>query len=123
MLFRSRHVIFFHRNEFRECADSPVSRPRVDFVAGLESMHSRSDPDHDPGHVMAQHEWQVIRQNALELAISDFGIQQVFLSTYNLKRAKANEGYLLVAAMLAEQVIVSVVTLNFDLALIDALVS
>jgi hypothetical protein len=46
-----------------------------------------------------------------------------FLSTYNLKRAKANEGYLLVAAMLAEQVIVSVVTLNFDLALIDALVS
>ncbi|MGV3520299.1 hypothetical protein [Luteitalea sp.] len=46
-----------------------------------------------------------------------------FLDTYNLKRAAANDGYQLVAAMLSEQVVASVVTLNFDLALIDALVS
>src|SRR5207247_2415038 len=61
-----RHVIFFDCNELRECTDSPVSRPRIDFVAGLESTHSRSDPDHDPSHVMAQNERQAIRQNALE---------------------------------------------------------
>src|SRR5438552_1696940 len=70
-----RHVIFFDCNELRECTDSPVSRPRIDFVAGLESTHSRSDPDHDPGRVMTQNEREAIRQNALELAVSDFGIQ------------------------------------------------
>lgn len=48
---------------------------------------------------------------------------QRFLDAYNLKRANANDGYLLVAAMLAEQVLASVVTLNFDLALVDALVN
>src|SRR6202022_1412303 len=64
-----RHVIFLDRTEFRECPDSPVSRPRIDFVAGLESTHPRSDPDHDPGHVMAQNERQAIPQNALELAV------------------------------------------------------
>ena len=79
-----RHVVFFDRNELRECTDSPVSRPRIDFVAGLESTHSRSDPDHDPGHVMAQNERQAIRQNALELAVSDFGIQKVDASGVNL---------------------------------------
>jgi hypothetical protein len=46
-----------------------------------------------------------------------------FLDRYNLKRANANTGYLVVAAMLCEQVISSVVTLNFDLALVDALVT
>ena len=60
-----RHVIFFDRDELRECTDSPVSRTRIDLVAGLESAHSRSDPDHDPGHVMAQNERQAIPQNAL----------------------------------------------------------
>jgi hypothetical protein len=34
-----RHVRFFDRNEFRECTDAPVSRPRIDFVAGRESTH------------------------------------------------------------------------------------
>src|SRR5438128_11807093 len=79
-----RHVILFDRTEFRECTDSPVSRARIDFVAGLESTHSRSDPDHDPGDVMAQNERQAIRQNALELAVSDFGIQKVDTSGVNL---------------------------------------
>src|SRR3989449_1271392 len=79
-----RHVILFDRTEFRECTDSPVSRARIDFVAGLESTHSRSDPDHDPGHVMAQNEREAVRQNALELAVSDFGIQKVDTSGVNL---------------------------------------
>ena len=79
-----RHVVFFDRNEFRECADSPVGRPRIDFVAGLESTHSRSDADHDPGHVMAQNERQAIPQKGLELAVSDFGIQKVHTSGVNL---------------------------------------
>jgi len=70
--------------EFREGTDSPVSRPRIDFVAGLESTHSSSDPDHDPGHVMAQNERQAISQNELELAVSDFGIQKVYASGVNL---------------------------------------
>jgi hypothetical protein len=62
---------------FRECTDAPVRRPRIDFVAGLESTHSRSDPDQDPGHVMAQNERRAIGENALELAVSDFRIQNV----------------------------------------------
>jgi len=37
-----RDVTFVDRNELRECTDSPVSRPRIDFVAGLESTHARS---------------------------------------------------------------------------------
>src|SRR5436309_6337115 len=77
-------VVFFDRTEFRECTDSPLRRPRIDFVAGLESTHSRSDPDHDPGHVMAQNERQAIPQNELELAVSDFGIQKVYTSGVNL---------------------------------------
>src|SRR5437899_12036680 len=48
-----RHVVFVDRNALREGADSPVSRPRIDFVVWRESTHARSDPDHDPGHVMA----------------------------------------------------------------------
>src|SRR6266576_489153 len=44
-----RDVVFFDRTEFRECTDSPVSGPRINFVAGLESTHTRSDPDHDSG--------------------------------------------------------------------------
>jgi hypothetical protein len=40
---------------------------------------------------------------------------------YDLKLAKANDGYLIAAAMLCEGAILSVVTLNFDLALSDAL--
>src|SRR5437870_13852912 len=54
------------------------------LVAGLESTHSRSDPDHDPGHVMAQNEREAVRQNALELAVSDFGIQKVDTSGVDL---------------------------------------
>jgi hypothetical protein len=47
------------------------------FVTGLDWTHSRSDPDHDPGDVMAQNERQAIPQNELELAVADFGIQKV----------------------------------------------
>ena len=46
-----------------------------------------------------------------------------FLDRYNLKLAKANDGYLIAAAMLSERVISSIVTLNFDLALTDGLVT
>ena len=59
-------------------------QPRIDFVAGLESTHSRSDPDHNARHVMAQNERQTIRQNELELAVSDFRIQQVDTSGVDL---------------------------------------
>jgi hypothetical protein len=79
-----RHVILVDRNEFRECTDAPVSRSRIDFVTGLESTHSRSDPDHDPGHVMAQDERQAIPQNQLEFPASDLGIQKVHASGVNL---------------------------------------
>ena len=44
-----------------------------------------------------------------------------FSSQYDLKLATPNDGYLLVAAMLYERVVTSVVTLNFDLALTTAL--
>ena len=61
-----------------------VSRARIDLVAGLESPHSRSDPNHDPGHVMTQNERQAIRQDEFELAASDLGIQQVHASGVDL---------------------------------------
>jgi hypothetical protein len=46
-----RHVIVFDRPEFRECTDSPVSRPRINFVPGFESAYSRSDSDRPPDHL------------------------------------------------------------------------
>jgi hypothetical protein len=39
-----RHVIFVDGDQLREGADSPVSGPRIDFVARLESTLARSDP-------------------------------------------------------------------------------
>ena len=77
-----RHVVFVDRNQFREGAGSPGGR--IDFVAGLESTHSRSDADHDPGQVMTQNERQAKPQEGLELAVSDFGIHGVHTSGVNL---------------------------------------
>jgi hypothetical protein len=44
------------RNVFRERTDSILIWPRIDLVAGLESPHTRADPDHDPRHIIAQNE-------------------------------------------------------------------
>src|SRR5688500_9875396 len=44
-----------------------------------------------------------------------------FISQYDLKLASPNSGYLIAAAMLCEGAISSIVTLNFDLALSNAL--
>ena len=49
-----RHGIFFYRNEFRESTDPIYICPRVNLITGLESPHSRSDPDYDPGQIIAQ---------------------------------------------------------------------
>ena len=54
-----------------------VSGPRIDLVARLESPHAGSDPDDDPGQVVAQNERQAIRQNEFELAVPDLQIQGV----------------------------------------------
>ena len=72
-----RHVVFVHRDEFRESTDPILMRPRIDLVAGLESPHARSDLGHDAGHIVAQDERQAIRQDELELSAADFGIQRV----------------------------------------------
>src|SRR5436190_313477 len=58
--------------------------PRIDLVAWLESLHSRSDSDDDPSHLIAQNEREAIRQKAFELSVSDFGIQQVDTSGVDL---------------------------------------
>ena len=79
-----RQIGFVDGNEFRECANSPVRRPRIDLVAGAESTHARSDPDDDPGNVVAQDDRQAISQNPLELAVSEFGIQSVDTSGVHL---------------------------------------
>src|SRR5207249_261317 len=77
-LWLERHVVFIHRNEFRESADPIFMRPRIDLVAELESPHVGPDPDHDPSHIVSQNERQAIRQNELELSVSDLGIQDVY---------------------------------------------
>src|SRR2546423_3600995 len=79
-----RHGIFLDRNAFRERPDAIVVWPRIDLVAWLESLHSRSDSDDDPSHLIAQNEWEAIRQKAFELSVSDFGIQQVDTSGVDL---------------------------------------
>src|SRR5437667_12243189 len=79
-----RHGIFLYRNEFRESTDAIVVWPRIDLVAWLESLHSRSDSDDDPSHLIAQNEREVIRQKEFELSVSDFGIQQVDTSGVDL---------------------------------------
>ena len=88
-----RHVTLFDRDEFGERADSPVGRPRIDFVARLESPRSRSDADHHSGHVMAQNERKAIRQNELELAVSDSGIQKVHAGGVDLDQDGQREWF------------------------------
>jgi len=51
-----RHGIFIHRDEFRERTDSTFIGSRIDLVAGLESPHSRSDPNYDFRQIVAQNE-------------------------------------------------------------------
>src|SRR5437667_5165047 len=51
--------------------------PRIDLIARLQPPHFASDPDDDPGHVIAENERQAIRQNELELAVPDLGIEHV----------------------------------------------
>jgi hypothetical protein len=72
------------RNAFRERTDAIVVWSRIDLVAWLEALHSRSDSDDDPSHLIAQNEREAIRQKAFELSISDFGIQQVDTSGVDL---------------------------------------
>src|SRR5213592_2627566 len=79
-----RHGIFLYCNPFRESPDAIVVWPRIDLVAWLESLHSRSDSDDDPSHLIAQNEREAIRQKAFELSVSDFGIQQVDTSGVDL---------------------------------------
>src|SRR5438874_5691508 len=79
-----RHGIFLYCNAFRERPDAIVVWPRIDLVAWLEAMHVRSDSDDDPSHLIAQNEWEAIRQKAFELSVSDFGIQQVDTSGVDL---------------------------------------
>lgn len=52
---------------------------------------------------------------------SQRAVVERLLSTYDLKLASANDGYLIAAAMLCEGAVSSIVTLNFDLGLSDAL--
>lgn len=53
---------------------------------------------------------------------SQLDVVERFSDQYDLKGALPNDGYLITAAMLCEGVIASVVTLNFDLALSNALI-
>ena len=84
LLWLIRYGIFSYRNEFRESTDSILIRPRIDLVARLESPHSGSDSDHDPGEIIAQNERQAIRQNELELSISDFQIHRIYACRVDL---------------------------------------
>jgi len=48
------HVSFIHGDEFRERPDPVLMRRRrINLVARLEPSHFGSDPDDDPGHVVA----------------------------------------------------------------------
>src|SRR5437764_8996262 len=53
-------------------------RPRIDLVTELESPHVKPDPDQYPTDIVPQNERQSIRQNELELSVSDLGIQDVY---------------------------------------------
>src|SRR5882672_11734177 len=47
---------FLDGDEFSECTDPKIIRPRIDLVAQLELPHARTDLDHHPRYVVAQDE-------------------------------------------------------------------
>ncbi len=65
-----RNRTFLDRDQLGERTDSIRVRPRIHFVTGFETPHSRSDFEDDASHVVAQDERKAIRQKALELALA-----------------------------------------------------
>src|SRR6266702_7603383 len=78
------HAVFLERDEFGESADAILVRSRIDFIARFESQYARSDADNNPGQIVAQNQWKTIRQNELELSVSDFAIERVHAGGVNL---------------------------------------
>ena len=78
------HVSFIHGDEFRKRPDAVLVRPRVDLVAWFEPPDLGPDADHDTSKFISQNERQSIRQDELEVAVSDFGIQRVYTSGIDL---------------------------------------
>ena len=68
---------FLDRDEFSERADPQIVRSRIDLVPGLEQPHESADPDDFPGNVVAQDERHAVRQEHLEVAMADLGVEQV----------------------------------------------
>src|SRR5687768_11529330 len=54
-----------------------VPRPGVDLVANLAITHVGADAGHDAGHVVTEHEWRLVSQQQLELAVADHPVQRV----------------------------------------------
>jgi hypothetical protein len=64
-------------HEFGERTDTQVIGPGVDLVADFELAYAWPHLNHHAGHVMTQYERRAIRQDELELSVSDLGIHQV----------------------------------------------
>ena len=72
-----RDVVLLDRDQLGEGADSMLVRAGVDLVSGLEAADCGADPDDESGQIIAQDHGQVIRQDGLDLAVPDFGVQRI----------------------------------------------
>src|SRR5688500_18904830 len=78
-----RHVGFIHGNEFRECSDAMIARPRIDLVARLEPPDLGAILGVDPGDNVAQNVELTLRQYELELYVPGLGVEYVHSSCMN----------------------------------------
>jgi hypothetical protein len=63
-----RDVLTVYRDILGECADTQVTWSGIDLIADLE-LRVGSGLGHDASDVMAEHEWPLVPQEQLELAI------------------------------------------------------
>ena len=79
-----RHVGFIDGDEFSECADAVIARPREDLVPYLKAHDLGPSLDNCSGDVVPQNEGRTVGQNKLELSIPDLGVKEVHSRGVNL---------------------------------------
>ena len=72
-----RGIVLMDGDELRKRADTEVPRAGIDLVADLEAAYGRADLDDGPSDVVTKDEGWTVRQENLELAIPDLGIERI----------------------------------------------
>ena len=101
--------------------EAPTSIPIASIVSEEVHRHLVNDGILGDDECANPSDLSILADIVFDRTGSQRQVVERLLARYNLKLATANEGYLIAAALLLERAISSVITLNFDLALSDAL--